>query len=208
MCEHYDSFRVHSKYDGDHQLLTGERPLWPMSRKPAPLPCPVHDVTSSIKTSVVKHSSARTSSASTAKTATGGRSKPAPAPPAATVSDSVQSNQAYEEYIHNLQQQVYFLELESQMLKHRPQTSSGGGFGTSAEDDDGSTAGTFDEIFTQVSWALAFACEGFLRNGRNCCLQFKRRHAATEKEFKTEIDAQRRTIESLRGQVSVAVFCL
>lgn len=125
-------------------------------RRSAPVPCAVHDGPATVKTTVTRHTT-RTAVASegpTARRSSVGRSARAANPePAAHPSDSQSSNAAYEEYIHNLQQQVYFLELESQMLKHRSSTggASGGVAGGEGDfDGDSGTFKSFDDIFQQV----------------------------------------------------------
>ena len=131
------------------------------SAAPVAPPCVIHGTAAgNPRVSVTRHAQAGAAAQDSVKrTVSSTRSAASkakqPEEPVA-VSDSVQSNQAYQEYIHNLQQQVYFLELEAQMLKHKPPTVSGSGeggdFGAFAS--DGTPAGSFDEIFTQVCHLL------------------------------------------------------
>jgi hypothetical protein len=116
--------------------------------------CAVQSDVSGVKTTVTRHASRSSSHVEPIGRTEAGKSRPRSLTGAvATVSDSTKSNLAYEEYIHNLQQQVYYLELETQMLKHKP--ASAAPTVESFGDADLTTTSSFDDIFTQVESCLA-----------------------------------------------------
>jgi hypothetical protein len=111
--------------------------------------CAVHGDSSSVKATVTRHATRASSQTEPVSRNDPSKGRPRSSTAAvATVSDSTKSNQAYEEYIHNLQQQVYYLELETQMLKHTPATAAP--TVESFDDANLATTSSFDDIFTQV----------------------------------------------------------